>query len=102
MSRPPARGKRRAEPPKKRRRPKEPKPKGGKRADRPGDHEGLTPEFLQQLRELELDDAEAEVEAPRVQIFPGGVGVREVLAGIDGELRADQEYLQALGRLAYG
>ena len=97
MSPQPARGKRRAEPTKRRRR--QPNPKGGKRADRPKEHEGLTPEFLQQLREVAI---EAEGEAPPVRIAPGGPGVRAVLAGIDGELRADQEYLQALGRLAYG
>ena len=99
MSRQPTRGKRRADPSKKRRRRQEPKPAGGKRADRPKNHEGITPEFLEQLREV---DTETEWTAPRVRLGLGGPGVREVLAGIDGELRADQEYLQALGRLAYG
>jgi len=97
LSRQPARGKRRAEPSKRRRRRQEPKPAGGKRADRPENHEGITPEFLEQLREVET-----ELEAPPVRVHGGGLGVREVLAGIDGDLRADQEYLQALGRLAYG
>ena len=97
MSRQPARGKRRAEPSKKRRRRQDPKPTGGKRADRPQNHEGITPEYLQQLREVET-----ELAAPPVRLVGGGLGVREVLAGIDGDLRADQEYLQALGRLAYG
>jgi hypothetical protein len=31
-----------------------------------------------------------------------GPGVRELLAGIDADLRADQAYQQALSRLAYG
>lgn len=99
MSRQPTRGKRRAESSKKRRRRQEPKPSGGKRADRPKNHEGITPEFLEQLREV---DTETEWETPRRRLGLGGPGVREVLAGIDGELRDDQEYLQALGRLAYG
>lgn len=101
MSRQPARGKRRAEPSKKRRRGQEAKSKGGKRADRPREHEGLTPEFLQQLRELDTDTDTGQDE-PAVRIGMDGLGVREVLAGIDGDLRGDQEYLQALGRLAYG
>ena len=97
MPRQPARGKRRAEPARKRRRSGGSKPKGGKRADRPQNHEGITPEFLERLREVEV-----EVEAQPERIVPGGVGAREVLAGIDGELRADPTYQHALSRLAYG
>jgi len=97
MPRQPARGKRRAEPSRKRRRPGGSKPKGGKRADRPQNHEGITPEFLERLREVEV-----EAEAPPVRVVPRGVGAREVLAGIDGDLRADQAYQRAISRLAYG
>ena len=89
-----ARGKRRAEPSRKRRRRgSEPRP-AGRRADRPENHEGITPEFLQQMRELEAEPA-----APPVRTGPG---VRELLAGIDADLRADPVYQQALSKLAYG
>jgi hypothetical protein len=88
------RGKRRAEPSRKKlRRGREPRP-AGRRADRPEDHEGITPEFLEQLRELEAEPEPAPVRT--------GPGVRELLAGIDADLRADQVYQQALYRLAYG
>jgi hypothetical protein len=87
-------GKRRAEPPPKRRRRRREKPPAGKRADRPENHEGITPEFLQQMRALETAPTPA---APRT-----GPGIRELLAGIDADLRADQIYQQALSRLAYG
>jgi hypothetical protein len=94
MSRQPVPGKRRAERPRRRRRSEERRPTRGKRALRPEDHEGITPEFLQQLREVEARPVALPVRT--------GPGPREVLAGIDAELRADQVYLQALGRLAYG
>ncbi len=88
------RGKRRAEPStKRRRRGREPRPEG-RRVDRPEEHEGITPEFLQQMREPEPEPAAA----PRRT----GPGIRELLAGIDADLRADQVYQQALSRLAYG
>lgn len=88
------RGKRRAEPqPKRRRRGREARP-AGRRADRPENHEGITPEFLQQMRELET--------RPVARPVRTGPGVRELLAGIDADLRADQAYQQALSRLAYG
>lgn len=87
-------GKRRAEPARKRRRRgRDPKPVG-RRADRPQNHEGITPEFLQQMRELETE--------PRPAPVRTGPGVREILAGIDADLRADEVYQQALSRLAYG
>jgi hypothetical protein len=95
MSPQPARGKRRAEPSKWRPRRRETKP-GGRRADRPENNEGITPEFLEQLRE-----AEAEQEARPMPVRTGP-GAREVLAGITADLRADQAYMQALSRLAYG
>lgn len=88
------RGKRRADPPRKRRRrAREPRP-AGRRVDRPEEHEGITPEFIQQLRELE-----AEPEAAPVRTGPG---IRELLAGIDADLRADRVYQQALYRLSNG
>ncbi|HEX6877737.1 MAG TPA: hypothetical protein VF165_18910 [Nocardioidaceae bacterium] len=88
------RGKRRAEPSRKRRRrAEEPRP-AGRRADRPENHEGITPEFLQQMRELETEQPVTHVRT--------GPGVRELLAGIDADLRADRVYQQALYRLAYG
>lgn len=88
------RGKRRADPPRKRRRrDRQPRPEG-RRADRPENHEGLTPEILQRLRELETEPVPEPVRT--------GPGVRELLAGIDADLRADQIYQQALYRLAYG
>lgn len=89
-----ARGKRRAEPPPKRRRRRREKKSAGRRADRPENHEGITPEFLQQMRELEAEPKAAPVRT--------GPGAREILAGIDADLRADQVYQQALSRLAYG
>jgi hypothetical protein len=90
-----AHGKRRAEPRRKqRRRDREPPRTGGKRADRPENHEGITPEFLQQLRALETE--------PTVAPARRGPGVRELLAGIDADLRADPVYQQALYRLAQG
>jgi hypothetical protein len=97
-----AAGKRRAEPPRKRRRRgRDPKP-GGRRADRPENHEGITPEFLQQMRELEAEPpswSDAGIRAAPVRTGPGP---REILAGIDADLRGDQAYQQALSRLAYG
>lgn len=88
------RGKRRAEPStKRRRRGREPRPEG-RRVDRPEEHEGITPEFLQQMREPEPEPV-----APPVRTGPG---IRELLAGIDADLRADPVYQQALSRLAYG
>lgn len=89
-----ARGKRRAEPPPKRRRRKREGKPAGRRADRPENHEGITPEFLQQMRELENEPVAAPVRT--------GPGVRALLDGIDADLRADQVYQQALSRLAYG
>jgi hypothetical protein len=87
-------GKRRAEPlPKRRRRGREPRP-AGRRVDRPEDHEGITPEFLEQMRELETEPLAAPVRT--------GPGIRELLDGIDADLRADQVYQQAISRLAYG
>jgi hypothetical protein len=94
MSGQPVPGKRRAERPRRRRRREERTPTRGRRAYRPENHEGITPEFLQQLREAETKPVALPVR--------NGPGPREVLAGIDAELRADQTYLQALGRLAYG
>jgi hypothetical protein len=89
------RGKRRAEPnPKRRRRRREPKPKG-RRADRPENHEGITPEFVQRLHELETEPIAPP--PPRT-----GPEIRELLAGINADLRADQVYQHALSRLAYG
>ena len=93
MSRQP--GKRRAEPSKRRPRRRDATP-GGRRAYRPEDNEGITAEFLEQLRE---EDTEPVAPPPPVR---NGPGAREVLAGIDADLRADQEYMQALSRLAYG
>ena len=87
------RGKRRAEPQPKRRRREEPRP-AGRRADRPENHEGITPEFLQQMHELE-----SEPTAPAVRTGPG---IRRLLAGVDADLRDDQVYQRALSRLAYG
>ena len=87
-------GKRRAEPPRKRRRRRREPTPAGRRVDRPENHEGITPEFLQQLRELEDEPVAVPVRT--------GPGIRELLAGIDADLRADQVYQQALSRLAYG
>lgn len=88
------RGKRRADPPRRRRRrEREPSPPG-RRVDRPENHEGITPEFLEQMRELET--------APETTPVRTGPGVREVLTGIDADLRADRVHQQALSRLAYG
>ena len=88
------RGKRRAEPSaKRRRRGREPRPEG-RRVDRPEEHEGITPEFLQQMREPEPE--------PVARPVRTGPGIRELLAGIDADLRADPVYQQALSRLAYG
>jgi hypothetical protein len=92
MSKRATHGKRRAEPPRKRRRRE--KPPGGKRADRPESHEGITPEFLEQMRALETAPPSA---APRT-----GPDIRELLASIDADLRADRRYQQALARLAHG
>lgn len=90
-----ARGKRRAEPARKRRRrSREPSP-AGRRADRPEEHEGITPEFLRQMRALEDEP----IPTPPVRTGPG---IREVLSGIDADLRADHVYQQALSKLAYG
>jgi hypothetical protein len=86
------RGKRRAEP-KRRGRRREERP-AGRRADRPEEHEGITPEFLEQMRE---PDIEQRAVRPRT-----GPGVRELLAGIDADLRADVAYQHALSRLAHG
>jgi len=89
------RGKRRAEPiPKRRRSRREPAPTG-RRADRPENHEGITPEFMQQMHELESEP----VAPPRPRTGPG---IRELLAGINADLRTDQAYQHALSRLAYG
>ncbi len=87
-------GKRRADPPRKRRRRRREKPPAGKRADRPENHEGITPEFLQQMRALETAPPPA---PPR-----NGPGIRQLLAGIDADLRADRLYQQALSQLAHG
>ena len=87
-------GKRRAEPPPKRRKRRGEKPAAGRRADRPENHEGITPEFLEQMRALETSPP-----PPRSR---SGPEIRELLAGIDADLRADQVYQQALSRLAYG
>ena len=87
------RGKRRAEP-KRRGRRREDRPPAGRRADRPEEHEGITPEFLKQMREPDVEPREVR---PRT-----GPGVRELLAGIDADLRADPVYQGALSRLAYG
>lgn len=105
MSRQPQPGKRRADPSTRRRRRGEPKPTGGKRAYRPENDEGLTPEFLEQLRREEAADSLWEPAATRhtqVPTGPSGPGGRAVLAGIDAELRADRQYQEALGRLAHG
>ena len=88
------RGKRRAEPTSKRRRRRPDHVHEGKRADRPENHEGITPEFLRQMRELE--------DEPKTVPVRTGPGVREILAGIDADLRADPVYQEALSRLAYG
>jgi hypothetical protein len=105
MSRQPVPGKRRADPATRRRRRGEPKPTGGKRAYRPENDEGLTPEFLEQLRREEAADSLWEPavtgsgQIPRGSRGPGG---RAVLAGIDADLRADRLYQEALARLAHG
>lgn len=89
------RGKRRAEPiPKRRRGRREPAPTG-RRADRPENHEGITPEFVHQMHELETEQPAP----PRPRTAPG---IRELLAGINADLRTDQAYQHALSRLAYG
>jgi hypothetical protein len=106
MSRQPVPGKRRADPSTRRRRRGEPKPTGGgKRAYRPENDEGLTPEFLEQLRREEAADSLWEPAATGTGQFAGtarGPGGRAVLAGIDAELRADRLYQEALARLAHG
>ena len=89
------RGKRRAEPRAKGRRRRREPPQAGRRADRPENDEGITPEFLHRMHELE---AEPMAPPPRRT----GPGVRELLAGINADLRADQTYQHALSRLAYG
>ncbi len=89
------RGKRRAEPARKKRRRSQEPSSAGRRADRPENHEGITPEFLRQMRALEAEP----VAPPPARTGPG---VREVLAGIDADLRADYTYQQAVSRLAYG
>ena len=112
MSRQPVPGKRRADPSTRRRRRGEPKPTGGgKRAYRPENDEGLTPEFLEQLRREEAADSLWEPAVTGTGQFTGtgqlprgprGPGGRVVLAGIDAELRADRLYQEALARLAHG
>lgn len=87
-------GKRRAEPSSKRRRRRRDEAPAGKRADRPENHEGITPEFLRQMRELE--------DEPKTVPVRTGPGIRELLASIDADLRADPVYQEALSRLAYG
>lgn len=87
-------GKRRAEPSSKRRRRRRDEAPAGKRADRPENHEGITPEFLRQMRELEVE--------PKTVPVRTGPGIRELLASIDADLRADPVYQEALSRLAYG
>lgn len=89
------RGKRRAEPARKKRRRSRESIPTGRRADRPEDHEGITPDFLQRMRELENEP----VRQPSARTGPEA---REVLAGIDADLRADAVYQRALSRLAYG
>lgn len=108
----PARGgKRRAEPPTKARRraaaKPAPKQAGGRRADRPEERDGLTVEFIQQMRREELEEREMTTTstwAAPLYTPPArrGVSVREVLSGIDADLRDDPTYQQALSRLAYG
>ncbi|HSE10647.1 MAG TPA: hypothetical protein VLB29_18430 [Nocardioidaceae bacterium] len=88
------RGKRRADPSSKRRRRRQDHGPVGKRADRPENHEGITPEFLRQMREV---DVEPKAVPPRT-----GPGIRELLAGIDADLRNDPVYQEALSRLAHG
>jgi hypothetical protein len=103
------RGKRRADPPAKKTRFKrtpvpEQRERPGRRADRPENHEGITPEFLQQMRELESEQATDPTWTTGLTL-PGSTsrpGVREILAGIDADLRADTAYQQALSLLAYG
>ena len=105
MSRQPVPGKRRADPSTRRRRKGEPKPTGGKRAYRPENDEGLTPEFLEQLRREEAADSLWEPAVTGTGQIPsggGGPGGRAVLAAIDAELRADRRYQEALARLAHG
>lgn len=106
MSRQPVPGKRRADPSTRRRRRGEPKPTGGgKRAYRPENDEGLTPEFLEQLRREEAADSiwqPAVTGAGQRPWGPSGPGGRAVLAGIDAELRGDRLYQEALARLAHG
>ena len=99
-----SRGKRRAEPTTKRRRRDRDARPAGKRADRPENHEGMTPEFLQQLREPETEDMTSDWSEPSLRTAPvsAGPGIRELLAGIDADLRSDQVYQDALSRLAYG
>jgi hypothetical protein len=105
MSRQPVPGKRRADPSTRRRRRGEPKPTGGKRAYRPENDEGLTPEFLEQLRREEAADSlwePAVTSTGQLPRGPRGPGGRAVLAGIDAELRSDRLYQEALARLAHG
>jgi hypothetical protein len=105
MSRQPVPGKRRADPSTRRRRRGEPKPTGGKRAYRPKNDEGLTPEFLEQLRREDAADSlwqPAVTETGQIPRGRRGPGGRAVLAGIDAELRADPRYQEALARLAHG
>jgi hypothetical protein len=105
MARQPVPGKRRADPSTRRRRRGESKPTGGKRAYRPENDEGLTPEFLDQLRQEEAADSlwqPAVTAAGQGPSGPRGPGGRAVLAGIDADLRADRLYQEALARLAHG
>lgn len=108
MSREPVPGKRRADPSKRRRRRGELKPTGGKRAYRPENDEGLTPEFLEELRQVEAAEWAPPLPVTgtgtgaRPGTRTGGPGGRAVLAGIDADLRADRDYQAALARLAHG
>lgn len=102
------RGKRRAETPAKKSRFKrsvpEQRERPGRRADRPEQHEGITSEFLQQMRDIESEQANdptwtTGLTLPASSSRPA---VREILAGIDADLRADTVYQRALSSLAYG
>jgi len=94
-------GKRRAETPKRRRRSESsPPPKAGRRADRPDNHTGLTPEFLQQMRDIDIDDTWA----PQTQASVGRrvapqvqeARAKGLFASIDADLSQDTVYQHAL------
>ena len=96
------RGKRRAEPPARRslfrRSGTTRSDRGGRRADRYEEPEGLTPELLRQMREPDPATA-ATPSRPTVPAPRSGPGIREVLAGIESDLGADATYQRAVDNL---